>query len=447
MATTTPNFGWPVPTSTDLVKNGATAIEALGDAIDASLVDLEGGTTGQVLAKASNTDMDFAWVAQDDSNAIQNTIVDAKGDLIAASAADTPARLAVGTNGQVLTADSTAATGLAWATASGGSTNMAGKNGVLNSQFNVWQRGTSISGAGGGAYSADRWLLYAGGQATVSRQATGDTTNLPFIQYCARVQRNNASTDVSTIPLTQSFETVNSIQYAGKTVTFSYYARRGANYSSTSNLLYSYLYTGTGTDQNISTGYTGQANPIAGTATLTTTWQRFTFSATLATTATELGLSFSYGPTGTAGAADYFEITGVQLEIAGSASAYSPNTSTYALELAACQRYYYRAIGDGSNAYQNLGPQGNASGTGACQFPITLPVIMRKIPSAVDYLGVGITLAGTTTYAITTLSMAEAATTSVLLVGATASTLTQYRPYFLSLSANAAGYFGISAEL
>jgi hypothetical protein len=118
MATTTPNFGWPVPTSTDLVKDGATAIEALGDAIDASLLDLKGGTTGQVLAKASNTNMDFSWVT--DATGIPATIFDAKGDLIAATAADTPARLAVGTNGQVLTADSTAATGLKWATAGGG---------------------------------------------------------------------------------------------------------------------------------------------------------------------------------------------------------------------------------------------------------------------------------------------------------------------------------------
>lgn len=117
MATTTPNFGWPVPTSTDLVKDGATAMEALGDAIDTSMVDLKGGTTGQVLAKASNTDMDFSWVAQDDSNAIQNSIVDAKGDLIAATANDTPARLAVGANGEMLVADSTAATGLDWKTA------------------------------------------------------------------------------------------------------------------------------------------------------------------------------------------------------------------------------------------------------------------------------------------------------------------------------------------
>jgi hypothetical protein len=117
MATTTPNFGWPVPTSSDLVKNGATAIEGLGDAIDASLLDLKGGTSGQVLAKASGTDMDFSWVT--DATGIPATIFDAKGDIIAATAADTAGRLAVGTNGQTLVADSTASTGLKWATPSG----------------------------------------------------------------------------------------------------------------------------------------------------------------------------------------------------------------------------------------------------------------------------------------------------------------------------------------
>lgn len=114
MATTT-NFGWETPDDTDLVKDGAAAIRTLGQSIDTSMADLEGGTTGQVLSKASNADMDFTWVAQDDSNAIQNAIVDAKGDLIAATAADTPARLAVGANDTVLTADSTTATGLKWA--------------------------------------------------------------------------------------------------------------------------------------------------------------------------------------------------------------------------------------------------------------------------------------------------------------------------------------------
>ena len=61
MATTTTNFGWDIPQSTDLVKDGATAIAALGQDIDTAFIDLKGGTTGQILSKASGTDLDFTW--------------------------------------------------------------------------------------------------------------------------------------------------------------------------------------------------------------------------------------------------------------------------------------------------------------------------------------------------------------------------------------------------
>ena len=60
MATTT-NFGWTTPDNTGYVKDGALAIRTLGSAIDTSMLDLKGGTTDQVLKKASNTDMDFVW--------------------------------------------------------------------------------------------------------------------------------------------------------------------------------------------------------------------------------------------------------------------------------------------------------------------------------------------------------------------------------------------------
>jgi hypothetical protein len=88
MATTTPNFGWSVPTSTDLVKDGATAIETLGDAIDASLLDLKGGTSGQVLSKNSNTDMDFTWIEQDDSTLAFNAQTGTTYTLVIADAAN-----------------------------------------------------------------------------------------------------------------------------------------------------------------------------------------------------------------------------------------------------------------------------------------------------------------------------------------------------------------------
>jgi len=289
------------------------------------------------------------------------------------------------TDGQVLTRDAASAGKVKWATPSGGSgsTNVAGKNGVLNSNFSIWQRGTSVA-CSSTAYAADRWQAYrtvAG--ATVSRQVTNDTTNLPFIQYCARVQRDSGNTSTTAIFLGQSFETVNSIPYVGKTVTISFYARAGANYSSASNALTVYVSSGTGTDQNVLTSYTGANNFINQTATLTTTWQRFSYSGTVPTTATELGTYFFYTPVGTAGANDYYEITGVQIEIASSASAYSPATPTQQAELAACQRYFFKLGGEISAQWTIR--QGGYYDANYIGFYCPYPQPMRTAPSITTY--------------------------------------------------------------
>lgn len=97
---TTPNFNWSTPDNTGLVKNGALDIRTLGDSIDASMADLKGGTTGQVLKKATNTDMDFVWSA--DSAGMTNPMT-TTGDTIYSSSGSTPARLGIGSTGQVLT--------------------------------------------------------------------------------------------------------------------------------------------------------------------------------------------------------------------------------------------------------------------------------------------------------------------------------------------------------
>lgn len=99
MASTT-SFNWETPDDTDLVKDGAAAIRTLGNSIDTSMSDLLGGTTGQVLKKNSNTDMDFVWSA--DSAGMTNPMT-TTGDTIYSSSGSTPARLGIGTSGQVLT--------------------------------------------------------------------------------------------------------------------------------------------------------------------------------------------------------------------------------------------------------------------------------------------------------------------------------------------------------
>jgi hypothetical protein len=372
MSNPTTPFSWQMPTATDLVTDLPADFEVFGQAVATSMADLLGGTSGQVLAKNSNTDMDFVWVTSDDANAIQNTIVDAKGDLIAASASDVPARLAVGSNGESLVADSAATTGLRY------SATPSASNPVLNSAMQVWQRGTSISlsASSGAIFTADRWTFAtnASQASTVSRQVTGDTTNLPNIQYCARVQRNSGQTGTGTMHFVQSFESVNSIPFAGKTVTMSFYARKGANYSPTSNALIVYLMGGTGTDQNRGggTAYTGETYIVNNqTATLTATWQRFTYTGTVGATVTEMAPYFDIVPTGTAGVDDYFEITGVQIDIGSVALPFRTYAATIQGELAACQRYYQVV-----HSFT-----GNASTTTQIHAPLNFVMPMRTSPS------------------------------------------------------------------
>jgi hypothetical protein len=296
--------------------------------------------------------------------------------------------LAVGANGETLVADSAATTGLRY------SATPSASNPIINSSFQAAQRGTSFAiPANTSTYGLDRWTSYRTATgSTVSRQVTGDTTNLPFIQYAARVQRDSGNTSTAIMYFTQAIESVNTIPFAGKAIAFSFYARAGANYSATSNILVSQLTTGTGTDQAPYAGYTGSATPFVGNHTLTTTWQRFTATGTIGATVTEMLVQFQMTPTGTAGANDYFEVTGIQLDVGSVALPFRTYAATIQGELAACQRYYQKTYNQSitpGNANDANGPvvtQATAVIPNSNQFSaIRFVVTMRGNPTVTIY--------------------------------------------------------------
>jgi hypothetical protein len=266
---------------------------------------------------------------------------------------------------------------------------VAGKNGVINGGMDVWQRGTSFT-SGTRAYTADRFEFFRQSSvagATLSRQSSG----LTGIQYCARVSRDSGNTATNILWLTYSLETANSFSYAGKTIAFSFYARAGANFSAASNILNFSVQSGTGTDQNLNAGYTGAADVIASTnVTLTTSWQRFTYTGTVGSTATELGYYFDYTPVGTAGAADYYEITGIQIEVGSVATPFARAGGTLQGELAACQRYYWRFTGS-TGVTEYTGLYVYAISTTTCTLPnLIFGGNMRITPTSVDYSNLGV---------------------------------------------------------
>ena len=455
MATVTPNFNWPVPTSTDLVKDGATAIEALGDSIDASLVDLKGGTTGQVLSKNSNTDMDFVWVtdAAGDITGVtagtgisgggtsgtvtvtnsMATAIDAKGDLVPGTGADTFARLAVGNNGESLVADSSTATGLRYQ-----ATNEAGKNCIINGGMDIWQRGTSVTATG---YTADRWYVLSGASVTVT-QSTAKTT--PNSQYMMLM----TATTTQQIFAYQAVETLNADYYAGKTVTLSAYA---AGLTTTTNLIMILAYS-TSVDNSV-TGTWTDITVAGGNAnlTLSSTVTRWSASYDVPSNAKSLRVLFVNNAANiTVGQGIY--LGDVQLEVGSVATAFSRSGGNIAGELAACQRYYERTNWDAATGYATFG-QGAAQTTTNARTLVPFQVQKRVRPTAIDYPTVStnfrvLDFADNVIGAPSAVAFdANQTSTSVGYLNWTTSGATVNRPYLVTGNNSTGAYLGWSAEL
>jgi len=442
MATVTPNFNWPVPTSTDLVKDGATAIEALGDSIDASLVDLKGGTTGQVLSKTSGTDMDFTWVTTDDANAIQNSIVDAKGDLISATANDTPARLAVGANGETLVADSSQTTGLVWA-----GNFAAGKNKIINGDMRISQRGTSFTIASPTTYTLDRYfydIASAVPTGTVSQQTFTPGT-APIAGYeAANFLRVNstANNGCSAFQLIQRIEDVRT--FAGQTVTFSFFAKADATSTFAAPAVQQVF--GSGGSGTVTTAITMNSTSLG------TGWARYTGTVAVPSISGKTIGTSSYLqvvvslPTAAGvfrnGTYDYW---GWQLEAGSVATAFQTATGTIQGELAACQRYYWRnttgsTYGAVASAYVGTTTQVN----GLFNFPVQ----MRVTPTAVEQGNLEyIDFSGGSGALSSPSYSASESTPLTARVNFTVSGATAGRGAFIRASNNTAAYIGFTSEL
>lgn len=220
------------------------------------------------------------------------------------------------------------------------------RNLIINGAMQVAQRGTSNTSFTLG-YAVDRMYLdqFSASGGTHTYQQLSSDPPVGFRNYL-RWQRNSSETATGAMRIYYTGETGASEGIAGNKLTLSFYARAGANYSGGS--LESRIVTGEGTDQSRSGWanglWTNQVNDSQSN-TLTTSWQRFTH--TLASTAgnsvSQHALRFVWTPTGTAGADDYIEITGIQLELGSDATPFEHRS--YGEELALCQRYHQRRSG------------------------------------------------------------------------------------------------------
>jgi hypothetical protein len=359
------------------------------------------------------------------ATAVNPTIIDAKGDIITATAADTPARLAVGNNGETLVADSSTSTGLRYSA-------IPGANLLANGSFDIWQRGTSGFSTNQ-AYNADRWFSYSLVTATISQE----TSIVP--DGATNALKVNITSANGYVNLQYAMEQSDVQKLRGKTITFSVYLRADATYNGSFNM----------SIQSNTTGNTqigGTWSTVTGASTThtpsTSAFTRISVTGTVPTNAN--GLAFYIGQNATLANNSNYYIALAKAEIGSVATTWSrAGGGTLQGELAACQRYYVRF--DGAS-YAVSGYGTFTSATNAV-IMTPLPTTMRVTPTAVDYSSVSVFeySAAFTPSAITIDT--SYANPKVVAVNATVSGATAGRTGFFRTSGSTAYYIGYTAEL
>jgi len=362
---------------------------------------------------------------------IPNALTDAKGDLVTATANDTPARLAVGANGETLVADSSTSTGLRYQ-----ANFAAGKNKIINGDFGIWQRGTSFALSSTSAYTADRFMGDAGSMAYTFNRQTFTPATAPVAGYEGTYfYRALAVSGSGGYPkIMQKIEDVRT--FAGQAVTLSFWAKASSALTVSPDLIQEF---GSGGSATVYTGVVATS--------ITTSWVRYSINYTVPSisgktigTGSSLTLSFNLPNSGTAS----FDIWGVQLEAGSVATAFQTATGTIQGELAACQRYYYRVTNPNSTSDAMM-PTGFAIATTQANMWFNAAVSMRVTPTSVESANIRF-FDGVNVFT-PTISLSAGSEKIFGIAGVTTG-LTQFRPYYaIAATGVNSSYIGWSAEL
>lgn len=270
------------------------------------------------------------------------------------------------------------------------------RNGFLNGTAQIAQRGTAFNNVGTSVVqTVDGWTAWKGGAVNgmnVLQESGAATADGVFYKNLLRVQRTAANTDLNLMTIANIIPSSDMPRYAGKTVTLSFVARAGANFTSFNGGPNPQFVTGTGTDEGsavLKAGtWAGAALPFSLTQPLTTTLTRYSYTFSIAANAKEGAFQIANFPTGTAGANDYFEIGGLQLEVGSQATPYED--LAFEDELLRCLPFFCKSFEYAVAPVQNLGNNAScvaivSQAANAVGRDVQFPRPMYKVPVVTTY--------------------------------------------------------------